>query len=133
MVEGHLPRDRQSLGTLFADFYDSFHGCAGILQNGIRRYSQSRDLLGTQEFRSPSVPARRDHAIVRSSIYLDRETKRRAIEIENVDSSRMLATEFEAAGPFAQFAPQQALWQTHLAAEFSSKVESVSRSGYHLL
>jgi hypothetical protein len=44
-------------------------------------------------------------AIVRPAVDLNRKPRRRAIEIEDVFSSRMLPAIFETARSFSQFAP----------------------------
>jgi hypothetical protein len=53
------------------------------------------------------------------SVYFDRKPRLQTGEIEDIRASRMLATEFEAGGPLAEFPPQQDLGQRHFPAQLS--------------
>ena len=86
-----------------------------VVKDITRGYSQDRyALLG-----NPRVP---DHIafmvrahLMRDSVDFDREARLRAVEIEDVASQRMLATEFYAAGSASQDRPEFHLRERHVS------------------
>jgi len=105
MVEGHGPQTRQPLDPIRADFDDSLRRRFDILENGDSRNAHSRDFLRSQIFGSSCIRPSRATAVMRASVDFDRQSSCRAIEVQHVDSCRMLSSEFQAKGSLAQFAP----------------------------
>ena len=131
MVAGHAPQTRQAFDPLGADLDDPGDGGVEVAQDRHGRHAHGRDLLRSQEFRAACVRPRGSLAIVRASVDLDRQPSYRAVEVEDVDSGRVLAPEFQALGAFAQLTPEEALGQGHLAAELARAFHHLARSGYH--
>src|SRR3546814_17511172 len=71
--------------------------------------------------------------LVRScpSIHLDRQPHGRTIEIQNIDTRRVLAPKLEAVWPPPQQAPEHPLGKAHFAAQFSGELERVAWAGDH--
>ena len=124
MVEGHahcvLPSPLSQFPHPFlTNLNYSQNRTFQIAQHSTNRHPQSRHALRPQKMPASSIGFRCNMTIMRTPIDLNRKPSRRAVEIENILPRRMLTTIFETTGPFAQFAPQYRLWQTHLAAQFS--------------
>ena len=133
MVEGHRPLSTTSPHTLPAHFDDPRHRRLNIAQHSRGGHPQRRDALRTQVLRPRRVGFGRTDAIVGKAVHLDIEFCRGAVKIENVNSRRVLATEFEPARSLAEFAPQHNFRKRHFAAELAGAFYRFGRSGYHCL
>src|SRR3546814_17158286 len=65
------------------------------------------------------------------SIHFDRQPHGRTIEIQNIDTRRVLAPKLEAVWPPPQQAPEHPLGKAHFAAQFSGALERVAWAGDH--
>jgi hypothetical protein len=88
-----------------------------ILQNIARRDPHDRDTLGFQPGIAPFVFLGNIPAVMDQSVNLDCQRQFRAEEVQDIDSRRLLATEFESVWPLAQFSPQQHFGQRHCASQ----------------
>ena len=88
-------------------------------------------MLRSQKIRSGGVLLGGLLAIMGTPIDFDRQSNRRAIEIENVDACRMLTPELETIGALAKNAPKHRFWKTHLAAQLASAFESLASASDH--
>jgi hypothetical protein len=95
MVEGHRPQVRQSVNSLKADFHDPSHSHIGVLQYRHSRHTQRRDSLRSEEFGSPRIRLSGSRAIVRRTVHFDGEPGGGAIEVQDIDTRRMLPPKFQ--------------------------------------
>src|SRR3546814_14162287 len=65
------------------------------------------------------------------SIHFDRQPHGRTIEIQNIDTRRVLAPKLEAVWPPPQQAPEHPLGKAQFAAQFSGALERVAWAGDH--
>jgi hypothetical protein len=105
MVEGHTPTIGQLCSALDANFDDSSHRRIHVRKHNRRRNPESRDPLRAQEMRSRSVPIYCIARIMPKTIHLNREPRCRTIEIDHINSCRMLAAKLETARALAKCPP----------------------------
>ena len=85
-----------------------------IAKHVTRRDPQNRHAMLAQKSIPPNIPLRPVPALMSLAIHLDRQARRRAIEVEHIGPSRMLPAKPQAFGPLAQNAPEQDLGQRHV-------------------
>ena len=73
-----------------ADLQDRVGNIIGIAKHILRRNAKNRDALGFEPFRARVIPLGPIAKVVCSAVDLDRQLRRRAIEVEYVCSDRML-------------------------------------------
>jgi hypothetical protein len=98
MVEGH--------GQFFLSFHagttnfdNPRHGHGQIAQNDLCWDAQGSDALRAEEGGASRILAGNGSSLVGKAVNLDSEPGRCAIEVQNVDSRRMLAAEFKSTRP----------------------------------
>lgn len=128
MVEGHrrfaLPLT--DLHRPFLAHFDySHHSIFQICHDGGRRDAKCCDMLRSQKIRSGGVLLCGLLAIMGTPIDFDCQSNRRAIEIEDVDTCRMLTPELETIRPLPENAPEHSLWKAHLAAQLARSFQSL--------
>lgn len=97
------------LRSLLADLDYPHNHRFNIFKHQAGGDSRSGDTSRSQEFGSHPVLSGGRGTVMRRTVDLDIEAGLGAVEVQHKRARRMLATEFEAAGAFAKFPPQNDL------------------------
>ena len=73
-----------------ADFQDCVGNLIGITKHIFRRNAKNLDALGIKPFRTRFIPLRSIAEVMRCAVDLDRQLRRRTVEVEYVRSDRVL-------------------------------------------
>ena len=95
---------------------NAFDCCIQILEYERRRYAQHSKPARLQIGIAAQIALGPVAHIMRLAVNFDSHAPLKASEIQHQFAKRMVAAEFEPAGPFAQFTPDQSLWQVARAA-----------------
>lgn len=75
--------------------------------------AQDGEAIRLQDGVATCVPQRAVATIMRLAVYLDGQSERGTVEVENVSGERVLAAEFHAGAAAAQALPQQHFGKAH--------------------
>ena len=133
MVEGHAVSGVTLPRALPTHLDNSSHRQRQITQHHLRWNPQCGDTLRPQEMPPRCIGLLRARIVVRPAIDLDRQPRRRAVKVQDIGSSGMLAADFQTTGPLTQFTPEDAFGQRHLTAQLASAFHYFARSGDYCL
>ena len=105
MVEGHRPPERTPLAPLPTNLDYPRHNRLNLMQNQTCRNPRGPNPLRAQPRGTPRIARSRACTVMRNPVNLDRQPRGRAIEINHIDTRRMLAAKLEPARTLAQFGP----------------------------
>ena len=105
---------------------DQGQGRRKVIQNRACRNAQGRNARTCEPTISRVIPVRVVTHAVDHAIHLNGKPRIGAIEIQNIRATRVLAAEFQSAGPFAQLTPEQDFRQRHFAPQLSRPADTAS-------